>query len=134
MGRRKEDSDDNEPIPIPVASTRDLENFKEKRIAPTETYFRLDVGGTRRSPWNKALATLFAHCFIGSTWYQGESIELIEKAFSVHVQTLIKNWKAQQRRSDIDKQDDEDLQKGLNSDQRRRSVCTPIRPDPLAVY
>jgi hypothetical protein len=133
MGRLKENGDDREPAPIPIASTRDLENFKARRIEPAESYFRLDVEGTQRSPWNKALATVFARSFIESTWYQGESSEFIAKAFSVHLQTLIKNWKAQQRRSDIDIQDDNDLQKGLNSDQRRRSVRIPIKPDPLAV-
>lgn len=133
MGRLKENGDDQEPAPIPIASTRDLENFKAQRIEPTESYFRLDVEGTQRSPWNKALATVFVHSFIGSTWYQGESSEFIKNAFSVHLQTLIKNWKAQQRRSDIDIQDDDDVQKGLNSDQRRRSVRMPTRPDPLAV-
>ena len=133
MGRLKENDHDEEPATIPIASTRDLENFKAERIAPTESYFRLDVEGTRMSPWNKVLATVFTRCFVGSAWYQGESLELIKNAFSVHSQTLIKNWKAQQRRSDIDVQDDDDLQKELNSDQRRRSVRTPIRPDPLFI-
>ena len=125
MGRLKEDNDDRETASIPIASTRDLENFEnQQRVSPTESYFRLDVEGTQRSPWNKALTTVFAHCFVGSTWYNGESAGLIKVAFSVHLRTLIKNWKAQQRRSDIDIQDDDDLQKGLNTDQRRRSVST----------
>jgi len=127
MGRLKESDDDNEPVPIPTASPRDLENFSKRRILPSESYFRLDVTGTRRSSWNKALTTAFGHCFVGSTWYNGESIELIKAAFSVHLQTLIKNWKAQQRKSDVDIQDDDDLQKDLNSDQRRRSVRVSVR-------
>ena len=91
MGQLKENDGDQEPVPIPIASTRDLENFKARQIEPAESYFRLDVEGTQRSPWNKALATAFVRSFIGSTWYQGESSEFITKAFSVHLQTLIKN-------------------------------------------
>ena len=121
MGRLKE-GDSEDPAPIPTVSARDLENFSKGRVSPSELYFRLDVEGTRKSPWNKALTTVFAHCFARSDWYNGESTNLIKTAFSVHLQTLIKNWKAQQRRSDIDVQDDDDLQKELNQDQRRRSV------------
>lgn len=120
MGRVKEE--DTEPAPIPIATARDLENFSKQRISPSESYFKLDVVGTRKSPWNQALTTVFGRHFVGSAWYNGENIELIKTAFSVHLQTLIKNWKAQQRRSDVDAQDDDDLQKELNSDQRRRSV------------
>jgi hypothetical protein len=133
MGRLKEDADDKEPAPIPVASTRDLANFKTQQVKPTEDYFRLDAEGTQRSPWNKALTSVFVHCFLGSSWYQGENPEFIKKAFSVHLQTLIKNWKAQQRRSDIDIQDDHEVQKELNSEQQRRSVRTSTRPDPLII-
>lgn len=131
MGRVKED--DKELDPIPIASPRDLENFSKQRISPSVSYFRLDVAGTRRSPWNKALTTAFGRCFIGSTWYNGESTELIKTAFSVHLQTLIKNWKAQQRKSAVDVQDDDDLQKELNSDQRRRSVRVFMGSDPFVL-
>ena len=122
MGRLKGDEEEGEPAPIPTASDRDLENFSKQRITPSESYFRLDVAGTRKSPWNKALTRVFAHCFVGSEWYGGENAKLIKDAFSVHLQTLIKNWKAHQRKSDVDLQDDEDTQKMLNAEQRRRSV------------
>src|ERR1700679_2889429 len=122
MGRLKEIDDGGGPAPIPIASARDLENFSRQRILPTESYFRLDVEGTRKSPWNKALTTVFAGHFIQSDLYNGESTKFIKTAFSVHLQTLIKNWKAQQRRSDVDVDDDDVLQRGLNQEQRRRSV------------
>lgn len=131
MNRVKEG--EGKSVPIPVASARDLDNFSKQRLSPSESYFRLDVMGTRKSPWNKALTTVFGRCFVGSDWYNGEKIELINAAFSVHLQTLIKNWKAEQRRSEVDIQDDDDLQKELNSDQRRRSVRASARPDPLIV-
>jgi hypothetical protein len=131
MNRLKENNDGENPAPIPVASARDLENFSRERISPTESYFRLDADGTRKSPWNKALTTAFSRSFVTSDWYNGESTELIETAFSVHLQTLIKNWKAQQRRSDVDLQDDADAQKMLNQEQRRRSVRVFVGPNPF---
>jgi hypothetical protein len=131
MNRLKENDDGENRAPIPVASARDLENFPKGRISPTESYFRLDVVGTRKSPWNRALTTAFSRSFVRSDWYNGESTKLIETAFSVHLQTLIKNWNAQQRRSDIDVQDDADTQKTLNQEQRRRSVRVFVGLNPL---
>lgn len=85
-------------FPIPPTEDEILDFENDASNGPTVDYFRIDFSSAS-SPWNKALAKVFAAEFIDRGWYKAKvpesdnEFELIRSYFLTHLKQLFKQNK-----------------------------------------
>ncbi|TDL15225.1 hypothetical protein BD410DRAFT_732996, partial [Rickenella mellea] len=84
---------ENNKSPFPIEpKAEEIENhFAKDQGGPSAENFRIDFGGTEKSSWNRALASVFADEFLKSEWYNdvpNVTHDHVSKAFSVHLKQL----------------------------------------------
>ena len=108
---------------IHVAEQYYVKNFANKRHpGPSLDYFRPDISSPK-SIWNKALAFVFAQNFVNSRRPSPQSAEVVERAFTVHLNQIIKMYKAQKRVGEVEVQIARDKERIAARESRRRKVC-----------
>jgi hypothetical protein len=84
--------------PVPASpSTAEIEVYTDRKAGgPTFANFRLDLGGTNASPWNRMAACVFATAFIKSGWYTCKDKGTIRNGFLAHLRTIRTHFNRQQ--------------------------------------
>lgn len=117
MGRENKDA------LIICATEADLREFaKGRHPGPSLEYFYPDAYNSRKSPWNRALAAIFARNYVDDIQNDCKDIALVTRVFSVHLQSIAKQHNAQLRRSEREIQAASDQQSLLSAGARRRTV------------
>ncbi|KAF9780925.1 hypothetical protein BJ322DRAFT_1011680, partial [Thelephora terrestris] len=81
-----------------------------------------DLHGTPRSPWNQALANVFAQNFAASDLYEGEDLEFIKRLFFIHLNTLKRSYTRQNLETPEEKAAEQDRYQQSKRDSRRRNL------------
>ena len=125
-----------------AAENYDVKNFMENRHpGPSLDNFRPDVSSPK-SRWNQALTFIFAKDFVESGKYSPQPIDAVERAFSVHLNQLIKTYKSQKRTNLAEIQAAQDREHAAARESRRRKVgilftltsSSPVRSARLCSY
>ena len=107
---------------VPAAENYDVKNFSENRHpGPSLDNFRPDISSPK-SKWNQALTFIFARDFVRSGKYSPHPIDAVERAFSVHLNQLIKTYKSQRRQNPAEIQAAQDRERTAAQESRRRKV------------
>jgi hypothetical protein len=110
--------------PVLAAENYDVKNFAESRHpGPSLDSFRPDIS-SQKSKWNRALSLVFAKDFVRSGKYSQQPIDVVERAFSVHLNQLIKTYKSQKRKDPAEIRAARDRDRAAARESRRRKVCT----------
>lgn len=123
---RKLMSRDTYTSKIRVAEDYDVKNFEDNRHpGPSLSNFLPDISSPK-SKWNQALSFIFAKDFIGSGRFSLQPVDAVTRAFSVHLNQIIKMYKAQKRSDPMEVQAAKDNERTAAREGCRRKVCTPL--------
>jgi hypothetical protein len=110
--------------PVLAAESYDVKNFADsKHPGPSLAHFRPDIS-SQKSKWNRALTFVFAKDFVQSGKYSPQPTNAVERAFSVHLNQLIKTYKSQKRKDPAEIQAAQDRNRAAARESRRRKVRT----------
>jgi hypothetical protein len=88
----------------------------------TADNFKLHLEGTRAHPWNKAARSVFAASFCAK--YPHYTVDEAGNHFGVHVESLIRKYKTQQRQRDDPDAKSAALKRGRQN--TRKSTVSPL--------
>lgn len=113
---------------IHVAEHYDVIKFADDRHpGPSLSHFLPDMSSPK-SKWNQALSFIFAKDFVDSGKFSPQSVEVVRRAFSVHLNQIIKTYKAQKRSDPAEVEAAKDHERTAAREGRRRKVCAPLIP------
>jgi len=128
---RKLMSRDKYTSTIYAAEHYDVENFTDGRHpGPSLNNFLPDISSPK-SKWNQALAFVFAKDFVNSGKFSPQHVGVVERAFSVHLNQIIRMYKAQKRSDPAEVQAAKDHGRAAAREGRRRKVCIPLDIGPF---
>jgi hypothetical protein len=91
---------------------------------PSPDYPVLDLHGTSKSPWNQALAKVFAESFVASDLYDSKDLGFIKRLFFIHLNTLKHTYKRRNLETPEEKAADQDAYRRSKRESHRQNMRT----------